>query len=147
MKLGRSSSGGTNIAAGVMPVVGRLLQQNVVSIFRRNPETPGRESEETVRISQNGMKSEKETAKSYRVRCIIACNISVPRIPYPSLIEFHCKMVPLEEFITVTAYGEGMKKERKMKPNLSCSDIENESNLSPEDIQLQIQRMKIFYRG
>jgi hypothetical protein len=47
MKLGRCSSGGTKIAAAVMPVVGRLLEQNVVSIFRINPETPGRESEQT----------------------------------------------------------------------------------------------------
>jgi hypothetical protein len=58
------------------------------------------------------MKGEKETGSSYRVSYNTACNISVPRIPYPSLIEFHCKMIPREEFITVTAYVEEMKKEK-----------------------------------
>jgi hypothetical protein len=46
MKLGSSSSSGTNIATGEMPVVGRLLQHTVVSIFRTNPDTPGKEGEE-----------------------------------------------------------------------------------------------------
>ena len=50
--------------AAVVPtlrlVFGRLLQQNVVSINRINPKSPGREGVETICISQNRMKGVKE---------------------------------------------------------------------------------------
>jgi hypothetical protein len=36
----------------------------------------------------------------------------------PTPIEFQCKMIPRKEFITVTAYMEEMRKERKNETKL-----------------------------
>jgi hypothetical protein len=59
------------------------------------------------------MKGENETGRNDHVSYTTAGNISVPRIPCRSLIEFRCKIIPREEFITVSAYMEEMKNERK----------------------------------